>query len=335
MKNKYILFFDEIDKNDNSQTGGKGANLGALTKGGFLVPDGFCVTTEAYKDFLKQNNLLDFIAEIIKHATPDNIVLIGKQIREKLKNSEIPDVLTREITIAIYKIGVKNYYAVRSSATAEDLEFASFAGQQDTYLNIKGVDLLLNAVRDCWASLFTDRAILYRIQNNIAHEKVHMSVVIQQMVWPEISGIMFTADPVSGHRGIISIDASYGLGEALVSGLVSPDIYQFRKDSWQIDSKVIGHKKLVILPNKGGGTTKEKITGEKSISQVMKDSQIINLAKLGMKIEKYYGTPQDIEWCIEKDALYIVQSRPITSLFPLPEPLPKDNSLHAYISFNP
>jgi len=264
----------------------------------------------------------------------DNIVLIGEKIREKIENSEIPEELTREIAIALHKAGVENYYAVRSSATAEDLPFASFAGQQDTYLNIKGENFILKAVRDCWASLFTDRAVLYRIQNNIAHEKVHMAVVIQQMVWPEISGIMFTANPVSGHRGIISIDASYGLGEALVSGLVSPDIYQFRKSSLQIDSKMIGHKKLAIFPITGGGTTKAEITGEKSKSQVMKESQIISLAKLGMEIEKYYGTPQDIEWCMEKDELYIVQSRPITSLFPLPEPLPKDNALHAYISFN-
>lgn len=203
-----------------------------------------------------------------------------------------------------------------------------------TYLNIKGEACLLQFVRDCWASLFTDRAILYRIQNKIEHEKVHMSVVVQEMVLPEISGIMFTADPVSGHRGIISIDASFGLGEALVSGIVSPDIYKISKVSLKISNRIIGNKKVAIFPVEGGGTKKVKLTGEKSISQVMNASQITRIAQLGMKIEKHYGCPQDIEWCIDKDKLYIVQSRAITSLFPLPTPLPKDDALHAYISFN-
>ena len=154
------------------------------------------------------------------------------------------------------------------------------------------------------------------------------------MVLPKVAGIMFTADPLSGHRDIISIDASYGLGEALVSGIVSPDIYKIRKSSLQIDSKIIGNKKFAIMPIQGGGTKKVDITDKKSKSQVMEDSKIKKLAQLGIEIEKHYGCPQDIEWCEEKDELYIVQSRPITSLFPLPAPLPQDNALHAYVSFN-
>src|SRR5665648_57303 len=334
MQNKYVLFFDEIDKNDLARVGGKGANLGEMTKAGFQVPYGFCVTTEAYKDFLQLNHLLDFITEVIKDASLQNITQIGRKIREKVAKSDIPEDVAREITGAVIKIGIDNYYAVRSSATAEDLAFASFAGQQDTYLNIKGDNTVVLSVRDCWASLFTDRAILYRIQNKIKHEKVYMSAVVQKMVRPEVSGIMFTADPISGHRGIISIDASYGLGEALVSGLVSPDIYQFRKSRLEIESKIIGDKKLAILPIEGGGTEKVDISAEKSNSQVMKDAQIKSLAELGMKIERHYGCPQDIEWCLENDQLFIVQSRAITSLFPLPAPLPKDDSLHAYVSFN-
>ncbi|MGV8905400.1 MAG: phosphoenolpyruvate synthase [Acetobacterium sp.] len=334
MEDKQILFFDEIDKKDIAQVGGKGANLGEMTKAGFPVPDGFCVTTEAYRKFLEHNKRLDFITEVIKDANLDNIVLIGAQIRAEIEKSEIPEGVTQGILMAVHKIGVENNYAVRSSATAEDLAFASFAGQQDTYLNINGENFILLAVRDCWASLFTDRAILYRIQNKIDHAKVHMAVVIQKMVNPEVSGIMFTADPLSGHRGMISIDASYGLGEALVSGIVDPDIYRFRKSNRQIDNKIIGNKRVAILPIPGGGTKKEAISGEKSRHQVMKDSQIKALAELGMKIEKHYGMPQDIEWCLEKNKLYVVQSRPITSLFPLPEPLPKDEALHAYVSFN-
>lgn len=334
MGNDYILFFDEIDKKDISLVGGKGANLGEMTKAGFHVPYGFCVTTQAYKEFLKHNKLLDFITEVIKDANIDNIKGIGEKIRERIGQSDIPEEAAKEILNAVNKTGTNNYYAVRSSATAEDLAFASFAGQQDTYLNIKGENSVLLSVRDCWASLFTDRAILYRIQNQIEHEKVYMSAVVQKMVMPEVAGIMFTADPLSGHRGIISIDASYGLGEALVSGLVSPDIYKFRKSSMQIGDKIIGDKKLAILPIEGGGTKEVEITGEKSRSQVMMDSQIKKLARLGMKIEKHYGCPQDIEWCLENNELYIVQSRAITSLFPLPAPLPKDDALHAYVSFN-
>lgn len=340
MQNKYILFFDEIDKNDITLVGGKGSNLGEMTKAGFQVPFGFCVTTKAYKDFLQYNKLLDFISEMIKDVSLENISQVGEKIREKISKSEIPEEVAQEILSAVHKTGSNNYYAVRSSATAEDLAFASFAGQQDTYLNINGNDsmngdnLVLLSVRDCWTSLFTDRAILYRIQNKIEHENVYMSAVVQKMVFPEVAGIMFTADPISGHRGTISIDASYGLGEALVSGLVSPDIYKIRKISLQIDSKIIGDKKLAILPIDGGGTKRVDITGEKSKRQVLKDSQIKKLAHLGIKIEKHYGCPQDIEWCLEKDKLYIVQSRAITSLFPLPAPLPQDDALHAYVSFN-
>lgn len=334
MKNTYTLFFNEIDKKDLPLVGGKGANLGEMTQAGFPVPCGFCVTTEAYKEFIKFNDLSGFISHVIKDANLNNISQIGEQLREKVKQSILPEKVSQEITKAIENIGSDNYYAVRSSATAEDLVFASFAGQQDTYLNVKGQNNLLTAVKDCWSSLFTDRAILYRIQNKIEHEKVYMSVVVQKMVLPEVSGIMFTADPVSGHRDIISIDASYGLGEALVSGLVSPDIYKFRKSIRQIESKTITEKKVAIMPIEGGGTKKVDIEVDKSNSQVMKDHHIQNLAELGASIEKHYGCAQDIEWCLESEKLYIVQSRAITSLFPLPSPIPQDDALHAYISFN-
>lgn len=334
MKKNYTIFFDEADKKDLPLVGGKGANLGEMTKAGFPVPYGFCVTTEAYKEFIKHNELSDFISQTIEAASLDNIDHIGEEIRNKLMQSSMPMQIEQEITKSINQIGKDSYYAVRSSATAEDLAFASFAGQQDTYLNIKGDTHIVDAVKSCWASLFTDRAILYRIQNNIQHEKVYMSVVVQKMVLPEVSGIMFTADPISGHRGIVSIDASYGLGEALVSGLVSPDIYKFNKKSAQLDSKIIADKKLAIMPIEGGGTRKVEITGAKSKVQVMQDSLIKNLAELGMSIEQHYGCPQDIEWCMEKDRLYIVQSRAITSLFPMPSPIPQDDALHAYASFN-
>jgi phosphoenolpyruvate synthase/pyruvate phosphate dikinase len=353
MKKNYILFFQEIDSKDLPLVGGKGANLGEMTKAGFPVPGGFCVTTEGYKEFISHNNLADFISRVIQDASLGNISQVGAAIREKLKQSSIPEQVREEIIAAISTAGADLAYAVRSSATAEDLPFASFAGQQDTYLNVKGEESILDAVRNCWASLFTDRAILYRIQNNINHEMVHMSVIVQEMVLPEVSGIMFTADPVSGHRGIISIDAGYGLGEALVSGLVSADIYKFRKSTGRIESKIIAEKKLAIIPLEGGGTQRIELSEEKSVSQVLSDSLITKLAELGMAIERHYGCPpppQDIEWCLSPAnsqtgnsgssgetcalTLSIVQSRPITSLFPLPQPLPQDEALHAYVSFN-
>jgi pyruvate,water dikinase len=305
-----------------------------MTCAGFPVPYGFCVTTESYKEFIDYNDLLEFIVLVIKDANLENINQIGEKIREKIKQSVIPNHIEQEIIKSINKTGADNYYAVRSSATAEDLAFASFAGQQDTYLNIKGEKALIDSVKDCWASLFTDRAIIYRIQNKIEHEKVHMSVVVQKMVLSDISGIMFTADPISNSRKIISIDASFGLGEALVSGLVSPDIYKYNKSSSLIEDKTIAEKRIAIIPVEGGGTKKEELTSEKAISQVLQDSQIKSLAELGIAIEKHYGNPQDIEWCLVKGKLYIVQSRAITSLFPLPQPLPEDEALHAYISFN-
>lgn len=334
MTSKYVLFFNEISKRDLALVGGKGANLGEMTGAGFPVPYGFCVTTEAYKVFIEHNDLSGFIAETLIGARLETITQIGTTLREKLQSSVVPEVLEQELRHAVKRAGREHSYAVRSSATAEDLAFASFAGQQDTYLNVKGEDPLLHAVRNCWASLFTDRAILYRAQNQIAHEKVYMSVVVQKMILPEVSGIMFTSDPVSGHRGIISIDASYGLGEALVSGLVSPDLYKVRKNDLQLEQKTVAEKKLAIVPLEQGGTQKIELTGEQSTRQVLEEARVKALAQLGMAIEKHYGHPQDIEWCLEKDAFYIVQSRPITSLFPLPTPQPRDNALHVYTSIN-
>ena len=341
METHYTLFFTDIGQKDLPLVGGKGANLGEMTQAGFPVPHGFCVTTAGYQEFIETNHLPEYIAQTIKDADLDTIKPIGSAIRERLRMAEMPPAVREAVLQALQKSGTQHYYAVRSSATAEDLAFASFAGQQDTYLNIKGEEEILDAVRNCWASLFTDRAILYRMQNGIDQEKIYMSVVIQRMILPEVSGIMFTADPVSGHRGLISIDAGYGLGEALVSGLVSPDIYTFNKASGQIQSKSIAEKKLAILPVAGGGTEKVTITGEKATRQVLDDALIKDLAELGQTIEKHYGCPQDIEWCLSSGlsadsspTLSILQSRAITSLYPLPAPLPQDDALHIYVSLN-
>ncbi|TKI03491.1 phosphoenolpyruvate synthase, partial [Bacillus cereus] len=218
--------------------------------------------------------------------------------------------------------------AVRSSATAEDLPYASFAGQQDTYLNVIGKENILQHIKKCWASLFTDRAVIYRMQNGFDHNQVSICVVIQKMVFPEASGILFTADPITSNRKVLSIDASFGLGEALVSGLVSADNYKVKED--EIVEKVIATKKLAIYGRKEGGTERKKIAPNQQKFQTLTEQQILQLARIGRQIEAYFGCPQDIEWCLVDDTIYIVQSRPITTLYPIPEV--NDGENHVYVS---
>ncbi len=206
---------------------------------------------------------------------------------------------------------------MRSSATAEDLPTASFAGQQDTYLNIIGKEAILKHISKCWASLFTERAVIYRIQNGFDHRKVYLSVVVQKMVFPQAAGILFTADPVTSNRKVLSIDASFGLGEAMVSGLVNADIYKVRNG--KVIDKKISTKKLAIYALKDGGTKEQEIEPERQNRQALTDEQILQLERMGRKIEEHFGSPQDIEWCLVDDTFYIVQSRPITTLFPIPE----------------
>lgn len=236
--------------------------------------------------------------------------------------------IVEEIAGFLTRFGEKDAYAVRSSATAEDLPTASFAGQQDTYLNIIGREEILKHISKCWASLFTERAVTYRFQNGFNHRKVQLAVVVQKMVFPEVSGILFTADPITSNRKVLSIDASFGLGEALVSGLVNSDNYKVRDGN--IIGKKISIKKLAIYALKDGGTKKQEIESEMQNMQVLMDDQILSLAHMGRKIEEYLGTPQDIEWCLANDTFYIVQSRPITTLYPIPEV--NDGENHVYLS---
>lgn len=316
----YVLDFAQIDEDSIPIVGGKGANLGVMTRAGFPVPPGFCVTTSAYRDFIGQSSLMEaYFDQLdgIKANQLNAISELGQSIRKHLVTLAIPEAIAAEIIGSWEQSAKENAYAVRSSATAEDLPYASFAGQQDTYLNVKGREQLLLAIRQCWASLFTDRAISYRAKNGFDHRSVQLSVVVQQMVVPEVSGIMFTADPISGHRGILSIDASYGLGEALVSGLVSADLYQVH--AGMIISKKIAKKKLAIFSLPEGGTLTRDLPEDMQSRQALEDSQIEQLASLGVKIKDHYGTDQDIEWCYAGGLIYIVQSRPITSLYPLPQ----------------
>ncbi|MBB6214247.1 pyruvate,water dikinase [Anaerosolibacter carboniphilus] len=317
----YVLSFQEIDKTRLMVVGGKGLNLGELSKiDGIQVPDGFCVTTEAYRKSIENNVELEALLEKLtelKSDDRDQISEISKKIRSSIENLKMAKDIENEIMKALALFGEQEAYAVRSSATAEDLPHASFAGQQDTYLNIKGKGEVLGHVIKCWASLFTDRAVTYRIQNGFDHRKVLLSVVVQKMVMSEVSGIMFTADPMTSDRKTLSIDAGFGLGEALVSGLVNPDIYKVQNG--MIVGKSIGTQKLEIRPVQGGGTQELKIENNRQRNEALTDAQILHLAAIGKKIEAHFGSPQDIEWCLVNNAFYIVQSRPITTLFPIPE----------------
>ena len=305
----YVLGFQEVDRTDIGVVGGKGANLGELSRlEGIRVPDGFCVSTEAFKRVMGAapaiGGLLDRLA-LLKAEDREAIRELAAAIRGVIEGIAIPEDVQEAITRFLARLGEQEAYAVRSSATAEDLPGASFAGQQDTYLNVIGKPAILKHISRCWASLFTERAVAYRLQHGFDHRKVQMAVVVQKMLFPQAAGILFTADPVTGNRKVASIEAGFGLGEALVSGLVNADGYKVR------DGQVI----------------------EKAVRQdrqVLTDAQIVRLARLGRRIEGHFGQPQDIEWCLVEDEFHIVQSRPITTLYPIPEA--EDPGNHVYVS---
>ncbi|WP_448162851.1 phosphoenolpyruvate synthase [Bacillus mobilis] len=328
----FVLDFQEIENTQLSLVGGKGLNLGELTNiQGIQVPEGFCVTTVGYEKAIEQNEELQTLLQQLTKLKMEERAQIGemsKKIREVIMAVEIPSDVVEAVTHYLSRFGNEHAYAVRSSATAEDLPYASFAGQQDTYLNIIGEEAILQHVRKCWASLFTERAVMYRMQNDFEHNQVSICVVVQKMVFPEASGILFTADPVTSNRKVLSIDASFGLGEALVSGLVSADNYKVKEG--EITDTMIATKKLAIYAVKEGGTETKQIDPAQQKLQTLSEQQILQLAQIGRQIEAYFGCPQDIEWCLAHDTFYIVQSRPITTLYPIPEE--NDGENHVYIS---
>jgi pyruvate,water dikinase len=328
----YVPGFQDIDKTKLMLVGGKGANLGELSRiEGIRVPDGFCVSTEAFQRIIGEtpslHKLLDQLS-LLKVEDRNKISELSGEIRRIIEGIAIPQDIHDEITRFLSRLGENHAYAVRSSATTEDLPTASFAGQQDTYLNILGKEAILRHIGKCWASLFTDRAVIYRLQNGFDHRKVLLSVIVQKMVFPQAAGILFTADPVTAHRKVLSIDASFGLGEALVSGLVNADNYKVRNG--MIINQQISTKKLALYAVKDGGTKAQEIEPARQSRQVLTDKQIVELERVGRKIEAHFGCPQDIEWCLVDDTFYIVQSRPITTLFPVPEASDQEN--HVYVS---
>lgn len=331
----WVLPFAAVGASDLPRVGGKGANLGRLAAAGLPVPPGFCVTTDAYRAFVAEVPGFEGLLGELQAIAPEDVDgarRLGPRIRAAVVARPIPDDLAAVIVDAWRSLDRGCPVAVRSSATAEDLPEASFAGQQDTFLNVATAEELLHKVRACWASLFTDRAILYRLQNGIAHADVALSVVVQRMVRPQKSGILFTADPVTNHRGITSIDAGFGLGEALVAGLINADRYRVDRARRQIVEAAVGDKSLEIVSLPGGGTEHRALGADRRRARVLSDAEVHRLTELGQAVQDLYGgLPQDIEWCGDGDDLFVVQARPITSLYPLLAPPPDGDFLEVAI----
>ena len=332
MIERFVRFLHEVDETQVAVVGGKGAHLGGLSRiDGVHVPAGFCVTTDAFRRIMADAPSIDDLLDQLSRVDPDDreaIHTLSAEIRRILEDTPLPGDLAAAITRALARLGEEAAYAVRSSATAEDLPTASFAGQQDTYLNVVGPAAILRHVSRCWASLFTERAVTYRRRRGIDHRAVHMAVVVQQMVFPDAAGILFTADPVTGNRRVVSVEAGFGLGEALVSGLVNADVYTVRDG--EVVATAIGTKRLAIRALPGGGTQEQAIDPELQDQPVLTDAQVVRLAQLGRRIEAHFGRPQDIEWCLAGNDIQVVQSRPITTLFPVPESGDQEN--HVYVS---
>ncbi len=338
---KDVVWFNEVDKNDVGLVGGKGANLGEMTQAHFPVPYGFIVTSQVYFSFLKENKLGKKIKEILEsvdYNNTDQLAQVSKEIKKLIISTPIKESVANKIVKYYHQLTlkeeeflnrrvqaikklihkVKSVYspplvAVRSSATAEDLPSASFAGQQETYLNVRGETALIRQIKECWASLFTERAIFYRHEQGFDHFKVGLAAVIQRMVESEKSGIAFTVDPVTNNKNKIVIEAIYGLGEYIVGGKVTPDHYEVDKRSLTILKKQVSPQHIKLI--KKGKKNKEVVLSKKEGStQKLSDNEIVHLAMIVRDIEKHYYFPQDTEWAIEKGNIYIVQARPITTL---------------------
>jgi pyruvate,water dikinase len=332
MNEQYVVDLGEVAGTQVAVVGGKAAHLGELSRiEGIRVPAGFCVTTDAFRRAVARVPSIDEQLDELARADPDDretIRTLGARLRRAVEGAAVPGDVAEAVTRALARFGERAAYAVRSSATAEDLPTASFAGQQDTYLNVVGPAAVLEHVSRCWASLFTERAVTYRLRKGIDHRTVRMAVVVQRMVFPEASGILFTADPVTGHRKTATVDAGFGLGEALVSGLVNPDVLKVRDG--EIVDKTIAAKQCAVHALPTGGTRDVAVDARRQEQPALTDAQAVRLVQLGRRIEAHFGRPQDIEWCLDGDDFHIVQSRPITTLFPVPEADDQEN--HVYVS---
>jgi pyruvate,water dikinase len=321
LEGKLVAWFGEFDRRDVASAGGKGASLSDMARAGLPVPPGFVVCTHTFKEFLTGSGLEEYIlASLDQIDVEDTAALdqVAQTITARIETQETPQALSDVILQAYHRMceeyGGTAVVAVRSSAAAEDSQAASFAGQQETYLNVFGDHHLLNQVRACWGSFFHSRAIFYRKQRGDLKD-TSIAVVVQRMVDPDKSGVMFTVDPVQRRRDRLMIEAAWGLGEAVVSGLVTPDNYVVRKRDGKLLSKHISHKpEMIVRQDSGVGVKHVPLGPEKADAQVLTPEEIDRLAQLGQQIEAHFGAPQDVEWAIEGENLYVLQSRPVTTL---------------------
>lgn len=312
-----VVWLEDISKEDIAIAGGKGANLGELTRAGFKVPEGFVVTAQAYSRFMQDSGLAQRVLEILSMTDVDNtdeLKRASKEIRSLIESIEIPQDIKQEIVESYTKLG-SDFVAVRSSATAEDLPDASFAGQQDTFLNVKGEEELIKYVRKCWSSLFTPRAIFYREKRNFDHSKVSIAVVVQRMVNAEKAGVMFSIHPATGEKDKIVIEAAWGLGEGVVSGAVTPDHYVVSKTGEILQVDIARKDVMFVRDPKTGKTVKKEVPPEKREARVLTDDEILKLTEIAKKVDEHYDKPQDMEWAIEKGEIYMLQARPVTVIY--------------------
>ncbi len=313
-----VLWFNEISKEDIPIVGGKGANLGEMFRNEIPVPNGFVIDSKTYRDFIERTGIKEKIEKELENLDVEDTETLSKvsqKIRKLIESTPVPEDIKKEIKAAYEQLakleGSKVYVAVRSSATAEDLPGASFAGQQDTFLNVDGRNLI-RYVRKCWSSLYTPRAIYYRVQKGFRHEDVSIAVVVQKMVNSEKSGVMFTSHPVTGEPVTI-VEAVFGLGEAIVSGMITPDTYVFDRIKRKLIEVKVGEKSMMIT-KKNGKTVEIKLDEKKAKERVLSDEEVLKLVEIGEIIENHYSAPQDVEWAMEGEKLYIVQSRPLTTI---------------------
>ena len=329
---RQVVRLAQVGRTDIAAVGGKCASLGELQRmPGVQVPPGFCVSTHAYYRVVHAEPAISaLLDQLTEHGTDevDAGRATAQEIRNAIEKLPLPGDLAAEIAEAIDALGPETACAVRSSSTAEDLPTASFAGQQDTYLNVVGSADILEHISRCWASLFTERSVNYRRRLGIDHRRVGMAVVVQAMVFPDAAGVLFTADPVTSNRNVAAVEASFGLGEALVAGLVNPDVFRVR--GGEVTDRAIAAKERAVRAAPAGGTQIRSVDPAEQRQPALTDQQVVRLVRLGRQIEAHFDAPQDIEWCLTGDDFQILQSRPITTLFPIPETGDEEN--HVFLS---
>ena len=317
MPEKLCVWFNELTRNDVPLAGGKGANQGDMVQAGLPVPPGFVITAPAYRQVVQHADLENRISDLLLHldrSVCDQLQTIEPLIRDLFTDVPIPARLEEAIVNYYRQLGQDVPVAVRSSATAEDLAGASFAGQQETILNVVGVEALLRAVRRCWSSLFTSQAIFYRYQRGFDDREVSMGVVVQQMIASEKSGVSFTVDPVLRNHYQMVIEGVWGLGEGVVSGQITPDHYKLDRETYEITFEFVPDKKIMFCQDGLDGVLVQPVPAERVAARVLSADELRHLVDLGNQVEAHFGCPQDIEWAVEDGVLYLLQSRPITCL---------------------